>query len=64
MYSIDFTCLLQDGDYDRLEWKDRKPMGSAFLTRWGHSSAVYDNKIYIFGGRFSNDLNDLLVLDT
>ena len=38
-------------------------MGSAFLTRWGHSSAVYDNKIYIFGGRFSNDLNDLLVLD-
>jgi N-acetylneuraminic acid mutarotase len=33
------------------------------LTRWGHSSAVYDNKIYIFGGRFSNDLNDLLVAD-
>ncbi len=36
---------------------------SSFLTRWGHSSAVYDNKIYIFGGRFSNDLNDLLVAD-
>ena len=34
---------------------------SSFLTRWGHSSVVYDNKIYIFGGRFSNDLNDLLV---
>jgi len=24
---------------------------------------VYDNKIYIFGGRFSNDLNDILVAD-
>lgn len=33
------------------------------MTRWGHSSAVYDNKIYIFGGRFSNDLNDILVAD-
>lgn len=48
---------------ERLRWRDRKPLGSAFLTRWGHSSSVYDNKIYIFGGRFSNDLNDLLVLD-
>ncbi len=36
---------------------------SSFLTRWGHSSSVYDKKIYIFGGRFSNDLNDLLVAD-
>lgn len=57
------TPLLKDGDIESLEWKDRKPLGSAFLTRWGHSSSVYDNKIYIFGGRFSNDLNDLLVLD-
>lgn len=24
---------------------------------------VYDNKIYVFAGRFSNDLNDLLVID-
>lgn len=55
--------LIKDGDTERLEWRDRKPLGSAFLTRWGHSSSVYDNKIYIFGGRFSNDLNDLLVLD-
>jgi hypothetical protein len=55
--------LVEDGDIDRLEWKDRKPLGSSFLTRWGHSSAVYDNKIYVFGGRFSNDLNDLLVID-
>lgn len=33
------------------------------MSRWGHSTAVYDNKIYVFAGRFSNDLNDLLVID-
>ena len=43
--------------------KERKLDGSAFLTRWGHSSAVYNGNIYIFGGRFSNDLNDVLVFD-
>jgi hypothetical protein len=63
VFSLDLTPLIEDGDLDRLQWKDRRPIGSAFLTRWGHSSSVYDNKIYIFGGRFSNDLNDLLVLD-
>lgn len=25
---------------------------------------MQDNNIYIFGGRFSNDLNDMLILDT
>lgn len=37
--------------------------GSSFLTRWGHTSVVYDNQIYVYGGRFCNDLNDILVLD-
>ena len=36
---------------------------NTFLTRWGHTSAVYDDKIYVFGGRFCNDLNDILILD-
>lgn len=36
---------------------------STFLTRWGHTSITYDNKIYVFGGRFCNDLNDVLLLD-
>ena len=63
VYSLDLTPLLNSENYSELEWVERKPTGSAFLTRWGHSSAVYDNKVYIFGGRFSNDLNDVLVLD-
>lgn len=36
---------------------------STFLTRWGHTSAVYDDKIYVYGGRFCNDLSDILILD-
>ena len=36
---------------------------NTFLTRWGHTSGVYDDKIYVFGGRFCNDLNDILILD-
>lgn len=55
--------MLETGSFEDLEWKDRRPTGSAFLTRWGHTSSTYDGKIYIFGGRFSNDLNDLLVFD-
>ena len=33
------------------------------MSRWGHSSVVFDRKIYVFAGRFSNDLNDVLVID-
>jgi N-acetylneuraminic acid mutarotase len=36
---------------------------STFLTRWGHTSTVYENKIYVYGGRFCNDLSDILMLD-
>lgn len=36
---------------------------NTFLTRWGHTSAVYEDKIYVYGGRFCNDLSDILVLD-
>lgn len=64
IYSMDLNPLLATGQTDKLKWRERKMKGNSFLTRWGHSSVVYDQKIYIFGGRFSNDLNDLLVADT
>jgi hypothetical protein len=32
-------------------------------SRWGHSAAVYKDKIYILGGRNSNDISDLHCLD-
>ncbi len=39
--------------------------GSDFIPRWGHSSSYnpLNDKIYIFGGRFSNDLHDIVILD-
>jgi hypothetical protein len=33
------------------------------LTRWGHSSVVFNKKIYVFACRFNKDLNDLLFID-
>lgn len=63
MYSIDLTDLLERQCVDKLSWRERKLHSTTFLTRWGHSSAVHDGKIYIFGGRFSSDLNDVLAAD-
>jgi hypothetical protein len=33
------------------------------LTRWGHTASVFDSKIYVFGGRFCNDLQDVIMID-
>jgi hypothetical protein len=63
VYSLDLKPLLETGDVNKLEWKERKLEGATFLTRWGHTSTVLGDKIYVFGGRFSNDLNDLLAID-
>ena len=63
VFSLDLTPLLETGSTKKLQWVERKLKGSSFLSRWGHSSAVYDGKIYVFAGRFSNDLNDVLVID-
>lgn len=63
IYSIDLSPLLESGSPAGLAWTERKMKENTFLTRWGHTSVVYDNKIYVFGGRFSSDLNDILILD-
>lgn len=63
VFSLDLTSLLETGNTKELRWVERKLKNSSFLTRWGHSTSVYNGKIYVFAGRFSNDLNDLLVID-
>ncbi len=63
VYSLDLTPLLNTKSTKDLKWVERKLKESSFISRWGHSSAVYDNKIYVFAGRFSNDLNDVLIID-
>ncbi len=44
-----------------LEWKLHKiPQKQlSHIEKWGHSSQAYNGKIYIFGGRNSEDSNDL-----
>ena len=63
VYSLDLTPLLETGKTDQLRWTERKLKGASFLSRWGHSSVVFEGKIYVFAGRFSSDLNDVLVID-
>ena len=63
VFSLDLTPLLEPGKGDELKWVERKLKGASFLSRWGHSSVVFDGKIYVFAGRFSSDLNDVLVID-
>jgi hypothetical protein len=64
VYSMDLSPLRETGSTAGLEWKEEVFNEQGFLARWGQSIAVQDHYIYIFGGRFSNDLNDLLALDT
>lgn len=47
-----------------MNWKEWKFADQSLVTRWGHSSAVLEKSIYIFGGRFMNDLNDTIVFDS
>lgn len=63
VWKIDLTSLLETDKTDGLEWQEVKIKGSSFLTRWGHTSVVFDEKIYIFGGRFCNDLQDIIIVD-
>ena len=63
VYSLDLSPLIQTGQLGELKWVERKLKGASFLSRWGHSSTVFDGKIYVFAGRFSSDLNDVLVID-
>ena len=63
IYSIDLTSFFESGCTKGLAWRERRMKDSTFLTRWGHTSTVYEDKIYVYGGRFCNDLSDILMLD-
>ena len=63
IYSIDLTSFFETGCTEGLTWRERRMKDSTFVTRWGHTSAVYEDKIYVYGGRFCNDLSDILMLN-
>jgi hypothetical protein len=60
IYKVDLSPLLQKNEQSGFKWE--KVEGNLqVLERWGHSCNVFQNKIYIFGGRISlsNDSNEL-----
>ena len=65
VYRMDFGEFLKSNDIKSLQWKEEVIGSSDFIPRWGHSSSynATNDKIYIFGGRFSNDLQDIIILD-
>jgi hypothetical protein len=41
IYSIDLKSFFETGSMEGLAWRERKMRDNTFLTRWGHTSAVY-----------------------
>lgn len=63
VFRIDLSSYLKNGTCEGTHWEQIKLKGSSFLTRWGHTSSLYNNQIFVFGGRFSSDLQDIIVID-
>ena len=57
-YQLDLTDLLETGNWDNLVWVEIK-LSEEIVARWGHTSYYYNGEVYVFGGRATDDLNDL-----
>lgn len=62
VYEMDLSELLEKGNASSLHWKNIELKGE-FTPRWGHTSYVYNNCIYIFGGRSQDDQNDIVMIN-
>lgn len=47
----------------KLDFSQCPQSNSVPSTRWGHAAAVYQDRLYILGGRNNDDINDLHCLD-
>ena len=47
----------------KLDLRNSSNFGQIPSTRWGHAAAVYEDKLYILGGRNHDDINDLHCFD-
>lgn len=52
-YRVDLTNLVSGGCFEDFEWELRVE-NDRQLERWGHSSDVYEGKVYISCGRISS----------
>ena len=64
IFYVDFERFLVSEDVSDLKWKELKVNKVELIRRWGHASAIKDNKAYIFGGRCGNkDLQNFVEID-
>jgi hypothetical protein len=56
MYVIDCAPILK-GEY-KIMVSQVKTGGDGPSMRWGHTASVFNDKIYLFGGRSTKDFND------
>ena len=62
LFELDLTRFKQTDNLEDLAWKEVS-LKSKVTPRWGQSTHYYDGLIYVFGGRSSEDLQDLFSLD-
>lgn len=57
---MDLLGLLATHDVESLTWK--LLCQDSLVKKWGHNCEVFEEKIYIFGGRTKEDSNELLCI--
>lgn len=62
LYELDLARFKETDNLEDLTWKEVH-LESKVTPRWGQSMHFYDGLIYIFGGRASDDLDDLFSID-
>lgn len=60
---LDFTSFVE-GWGSEIDTKVVRATGEVPMPRWGHSASIYEGKMYVFGGRNCDDLNDFFAFDT
>ncbi|KAL4486377.1 hypothetical protein ABPG72_007163 [Tetrahymena utriculariae] len=63
IWELNIGEYLQDPNNIQLGWRQITHYNHVFQPRWGQCSQVYDDKIYIFGGRNLKDLNETIIFD-
>jgi hypothetical protein len=61
LYYLDLAGLLQTEKCEDLRWGKVELKGE-ITERWGHTTNYYNGDIFVFGGRSSEDMNDLAAI--
>ena len=63
-FELDLGDFLVSHDLNDIVWKAMEVSDKQLLERWGHVSALIEDKAYIFGGRNHNqDIQNIVELN-